>query len=41
MDGWLGKLVIVLGIPLGIVAGVVLAMLFVLPRTRTKWRRRR
>jgi hypothetical protein len=41
VDGWLGKLVILLGIPLGIVAGVVLAILFVLPTTRTKRRRRR
>jgi hypothetical protein len=41
MDGWMGKLTVsLLGIPLGIVAGVVLAMLLLIPTVTTRSRRR-
>ncbi|HXB03806.1 MAG TPA: hypothetical protein VNY77_02935 [Candidatus Angelobacter sp.] len=42
MDGWMGKVTVsLLGIPLGIVVGAVLAVLFLIPRATTRSRRRR
>jgi|HubBroStandDraft_6_1064221.scaffolds.fasta_scaffold416832_2 hypothetical protein len=42
MDGWMGKVTVsLLGIPLGIVVGAVLAVPFLIPRATTRSRRRR